>query len=68
MVTPYMGRGRPRKYPPSIVPTHPLRTLVFVASGGMQGELELYKEDTYMATPYSYTEEPRIPLHESEHK
>ena len=38
MVPLYMGRGKPLKYPPGIVPTHPLRTLGFVACGNIRGE------------------------------
>ena len=33
-----------------------------------EGVLELYQEDTYVASPYPYTEEPRIPFEKSEHK
>ena len=43
MVTLYMGRGQPCTYLPGIVPTHPLRTLEFLARGSMQGEFALCK-------------------------
>ena len=36
---PYMGRGRPRTYPPGIVPTRPLGTLGFVACGNIRDEI-----------------------------
>ena len=36
----HMGRGGARTYPPGIFPTHPLRTLGFVALGSILGELD----------------------------
>ena len=33
-----------------------------------EGVLELYQENTYVATPSLHIEEPRLPFHESEHK
>ena len=40
---PYMGRGRSRTYSPGRVPTHPIRTLGFVARDNIRGEFSLCK-------------------------
>ena len=42
---------------------HGLQSPVF-----WEGVLELHQEDTYVAAPYLYTEEPRIMFHKSEQK